>query len=404
MRHEHAMTTEALSPTAAGRAPLVAHIIHRLDVGGMENGLVNLINAIPPQRYRHAIICLTEYTDFRSRIRRPDVEYFALHKRPGKDIGVYARLWRVLRRLRPDIVHTRNLPALDCLVPAALAGVGARVHGEHGRDMIDLDGSNRKYSLLRRLLRPLVHRYIPVSRDLETWLHQGIGVPVRRIERIYNGVDTEKFSPAPGGRVPLPVAGFAPPDAIVIGTVGRMEAVKDQTTLARAFVRLLDLAPEYRHRLRLAIVGDGPLRAEAMQQLARAGAAALAWMPGTRNDIPELLRGFDIFVLPSVAEGISNTILEAMATGLPVVATRVGGNPELVAEGVTGALVPSADPEAMAAALLAYVRDPKQIRQHGVAGRRQVEDNFSLNAMVQHYISVYDEVLSPEQRSRKAAQ
>ncbi len=377
----------------AERAPLIAHIIYRLDVGGMENGLVNLINAIPAQRYRHAIICLTEYTDFRLRIQRPDVAIYALHKRPGKDIGVYPRLWRLLRRLRPDIVHTRNLPALDCLVPAALAGVAARVHGEHGRDMIDLDGSNRKYNLLRRLLRPFAQRYIPLSRDLEIWLRDCIGISPDRIDRIYNGVDMLRFHPPADGRAPLPLAGFAAADSIVIGTVGRMQTVKDQTTLVTAFLSLLERVPELRQRLRLVLIGDGPLRATALQQLQQAGVAAQAWLPGARDDIPELMRGLDIFVLPSLAEGISNTILEAMACGLPVVATRVGGNAELVEEGHSGALVPAADPEALAAALCVYVRDLSLARRHGAAGRRRVENSFSLPAMVDGYLAVYDRLL-----------
>ncbi len=394
MNHERTKPAEALPLTAAGRAPLIAHIIYRLDIGGMENGLVNLINAIPPERYRHAVVCLTEYTDFRSRIRRPEVEYYALHKRSGKDLGVSVRLWRLLRRLRPDIVHTRNLSALDSLVPATLAGVAARVHGEHGRDMIDLDGRNRKYNMLRRLLRPLVHRYVPLSRDLEIWLRECIGVPTESIVRIYNGVDTEKFHPAADGRVPLPVEGFAPPGTIVIGTVGRLQAVKDQITLVKTFLRLLEMAPDFRNRLRLVLIGDGPLRAEAAERLTSAGVAELAWMPGARDDIPELLRAFDIFVLPSIAEGISNTILEAMASGLPVVATRVGGNPELVVENVTGLLVPAADPVAMATALSAYVRDPAQGQRHGDAGRKRVQSDFSLRVMVERYLAVYDALMT----------
>ncbi len=392
------------APVAArGRAPLVAHILYRLDIGGLENGLVNLINAIPAERYRHAVISLTEYTDFRFRIRRQDVEYYALHKRPGKDPGAYVQLWRLLRRLQPQIVHTRNLPALDCLIPAALAGVRCRVHGEHGRDMLELDGKNWKYNLLRRALRPLVQRYIPLSHDLENWLQHRIGVTPDKISRIYNGVDTQLFHPAPV-REPLPHAAFALPGTVVVGTVGRMQAVKDQLTLVRAFLRLLKSEPSARNILRLVLVGDGPLRHQAAAMLAAEDANELAWLAGTRDDVPRLLRGLDVFVLPSLAEGISNTILEAMACGLPVVATRVGGNPELVIEGKTGMLVPAADPVALADALANYLRNPGLAKQHGAAGRERVVREFSLNAMVQRYVSVYDEVLVHEQRSKNITQ
>ncbi len=379
--------------TVGVNVPLVAHILYRLDVGGLENGVVNLVNTIPAESYRHAIISLTEYTEFRFRIRRQDVQYYALHKRPGKDLGAYFRLWRLLRHLRPQIVHTRNLPALDFQLPAALAGVRGRIHGEHGRDMIDLDGSNWKYNMLRRAMRPLVRRYIPLSRDLEDWLHQTIGVPSEKIARIYNGVDTGLFRPAPE-RMPLAGATFSVPGTLIVGSVGRMQTVKDHLTLVRAFLHLLKTVPGAREKLRLVLIGDGPLRSPVADMLAAEGANDLAWLAGSRDDVPQLLRGLDVFVLPSLAEGISNTILEAMASGLPVIATRVGGNPELVVEGVTGMLIPAGDPEALAASVAVYLHDPALARRHGRAARERVEREYSLDAMVKRYIAVYDDVLA----------
>src|SRR6266478_6770190 len=152
-------------PAAAGDPPLIAHVIYGLKIGGVENGLVNLINHMPAERYRHAIVCITDYSDFRLRIRRSDVECYALHKPPGKVPGFYVKVWRLLRRLRPRIVHTRNLATLMAQVPAMLAGAPIRIHGEHGRDMGDLDGSNVKYQRIRRLVRPCVHQYIALSKD-----------------------------------------------------------------------------------------------------------------------------------------------------------------------------------------------------------------------------------------------
>lgn len=371
-------------------------MIHRLDFGGLENGVVNIINRTPPERYRHAVVCLTGYTDFRKRITRADVPVLALGKRAGKDLAVYGRIWRLFRRLRPAIVHTRNLPAVDMVVPAALAGVPCRIHSEHGRDVAELHGGAGRYERYRRWLRPLVDHYIAMSRDLEAWLEASIGVPAGRVTQIYNGVDSGRFHPAPGGRDSMPGApDFTPGGTIVIGTVGRMETVKDQPTLARAFVALAGMVPAgTRRRLRLALVGDGGLRAPAERVLAEGGCADLAWLPGARDDTPEIYRALDIFVLPSLTEGISNTILEAMASGLPVVATRVGGNPELVVEGETGVLVPAADVDAMAGALLAYVGDPGRARAHGLAGRARIEASFSLDGMVARYLSTYDAALA----------
>jgi len=380
------------STTAMGKRsrPLIAHIIHRLDVGGLENGLINLINRTP--QYRHVVICMTEYTDFSKRITHDAVGLYALHKRAGQDFGVYIRLWRLLRRLHPEIVHTRNLAALEAQLPAFLAGVPGRVHGEHGWDVHDLDGASRKYQWLRRLYSHLVQRYIPLSAELERYISQRIRVDAARIARIYNGVDTIKFHPAPE-RQDLPIAGFATSESVIIGTVGRMQSVKDPLNLVRAFMALLQRDQQNRHQLRLVMIGDGPLRREALDMLEEAGYSDLVWLPGTREDIADMLRCMDIFVLPSRAEGISNTILEAMASALPVVATRVGGNSELVTEGVSGSLVPASDPVALADVIEAYLRDRELRQRHGRAGRERIEQTFDIDSMINKYTRVYDGLL-----------
>lgn len=374
----------------ADSAPLIAHVIYRLDVGGLENGLVNLVNHIPPDRFRHAIICLTDYSDFRRRIRRSDVEFYALQKRDGHDFTLYLKLWRLLKRLRPAIVHTRNIAALEAVVPALLAGVPARIHGEHGWDVTDLGGANRKYRWLRRMLKPGVHSFIALSRDLEGYLRDKVRVPPERISLICNGVDTERFRPA-GERESLPWEPSRDRSLFLMGTVGRMQAVKDHLNLVRAFL-LLQGSPAAA-RLRLVIVGDGPQRQAAVELLRSAGLEDRAWLPGARDDIPAVLQGLDLFVLPSLAEGISNTILEAMASGLPVVATQVGGNPELVEPGRTGALVPPADPTALAAAIRNYLEDPVECRRQGWEARQTAERRFSLPVMVGNYLNVYERAL-----------
>lgn len=372
--------------------PLICHVIYRLGIGGLENGVVNLVNNLPADRYRHAIICVTEATNFRERIRRRDVEIHELKKRPGKDIAVYGRMWRLLRRLQPQIVHTRNLPALDMIIPAYLAGVPRFIHSEHGFTMMEIDGKNRKYNLVRKASRLAVDRYITMSRDLSNWLHREIGVPEARITTIYNGVDTDRFSPDNGARSIFP-AGFAQADSIIIGTLGRLEPVKNQLALVQAFARAIELRPSLRGILRLAVIGDGEQRAEVDAAIAAANNIRdITWLPGFRDDTPTLYRALDIFVLPSLREGISNTLLEAMASGRPVIATRVGGNPEIVPDGVAGRLV-STDPEEIAAAIIAYAENPALMRAHGEGGRAHTLANFSLNAMVQNYDRVYGSLL-----------
>src|ERR1700757_4654898 len=200
--------------------PLILHVIHHLVVGGMENGLVNLINRMPQECLRHAVACIEDYSDFCQRITRADTEVIALHR---AKIGVWKmrhELFQLCRRLQPSVVHSRNLSGLDALAPAKLAGVRHCIHGEHGWDMHDLYGTRWRPAILRRLHSPLVDRYIVVSKDLERYLVGRVGIAPARVSQIYNGVNTDLFAPGPGRPANGLPAGFAEPDALVIGTVG----------------------------------------------------------------------------------------------------------------------------------------------------------------------------------------
>ncbi|KFI22381.1 TIGR03088 family PEP-CTERM/XrtA system glycosyltransferase [Nitrosococcus oceani] len=372
--------------------PVIVHVIFRLQTGGLENGLVNLINHTA-DRYRHVIICLRDSTEFARRIRQPGLAIYALHKREGKDVALYFRLWRLLRSLKPHIVHTRNLAALEMQGPAALAGVPIRIHGEHGWDIHDPEGKNWRYRWLRRLYQPLIHQYIALSQPIVSYLREKVGISPARIKHIYNGVDTRRFHPQRDRSSILP-ADFTGESSLIIGTVGRLEMIKDQLTLVQAFINLVRRLPKDKNNLRLVIVGEGSLRPRLEALVAEADMAHLVWFAGERADVPALLQAMNLFVLPSLAEGISNTILEAMATGLPVVATRVGGNPELVIDTVTGYLVPSSDSEAMAKALERYAKNRKLAVEQGCEARRCIEERFGINAMVEQYAVLYDTLLA----------
>lgn len=388
------------SAARADSRPLIAHVVYRFDVGGLENGVVNLINRLPEASWRHAIFALTEVSPtFSKRIRR-DVQYVALEKGPGHLWKLYPRLVRMFKELRPSVVHTRNLAALEAAVPAMIAGVPARVHGEHGRDALDPDGARRRYQRVRRLYSPFVSRYVSVSKDLGRYLHDRVGISENRITQIYNGVDTEVFRPAVGvGRAEIDGCPFGS-GYWLCGTVGRMDAVKDQINLVRAFVLTIQTNPVARARMRLVMIGEGALRAECEQILRNSGCGELAWFAGERHDVAHVMRGMDCFVLPSRGEGISNTILEAMSCGVPVVASRVGGTPELINDGVTGRMVEASDPDALARALVDYFDDPALARRHGRAGRQRIEQTFSLERMIDAYHQLY---LAQLGRSRAAA-
>ncbi|OYV02100.1 MAG: sugar transferase [Burkholderiales bacterium PBB5] len=383
-----------MGAASADPRPLVVHLVYRFDTGGLENGIVNLINHMPAQAFRHAVVALTDVVPaFAQRIQRHDVQFASLHKPPGQAFQVYGPLLDLLRRWQPAVLHTRNLAALECQPAGAWARVPVRIHGEHGRDSDDPQGLRKRQQWIRRLYAPFVHHHIALSRDLSDYLTQRVRLPASRVSQIYNGVDIARFAPAPGGRQMLPGCPFNDPGLQLVGTVGRMSTVKAQPLLAQAFVAALQRQPDLRRRLRLVMVGDGPLRAEAQAVLQAGGVADLAWLPGERQDVPDVMRGLDAFVLPSLAEGISNTILEAMATGLPVLATQVGGNADLVDDAQTGWLVPAGDVPALAEGLLKLACDPMRAQGMGRLGRKRVEAHFSLPAMVASYQSLYQRLL-----------
>lgn len=383
------------------RKPLVAHVLYRLDTGGAERTLVIVINQTGA-RYRHAVVCLDDFTAFRDTITDPDVTCIALHKKPGKDFGCYARLWTTLRELKPDLVQTWNYGALDMAPVAKAAGVRGIVHAERGREAGDPDGQNRKYRALRRWMAPFVDRYLAVSRDLQDWLVDKVGIAPEKVVYLPNGIDTTDFAASGESRNARPLLGeFAPPGTILIGNVGRLDPVKDQLGLLSAFHLLCQSLPDVRDRLRLVIVGKGPQRPALEARIAELGLGKQVLLLGNRDDVPALLAECNLFVLSSIAEGMPGAVLEAMAAGLPVVATDVGGTGELVVPGETGALVPASDPAALCGALARYVSDAGLRSRHGDAGRRRAESEFSLRSMVSGYIALYDGVL---QRHARAAQ
>ncbi len=372
------------------RRIVVAHLIYALRTGGLENILVTLINELPAERFRHVVFCLTTYDEEyrRTQIRRTDCEVIALHKRPGTDLGMLWRLAGHLRRLKPDVFHSHNLGPMEGQWAAALAGVPRRVHTEHGRDTYDLDGTNWKYNLFRRATRPLIHQYTAVSKDLAKWLVETVGARPERVRQIYTGIDTERFCPGPKLREieGAPAGFFSDEGTFVIGTVGRLAEVKDQGTLIEAFALL---RPQENPRLRLMIVGEGPMRGKLEGLIAQHRLEGRVWLAGNRTDIPQLLRQMDLYALPSTVEGISISILEAMATGLPVVATAVGGNPEIVTAGKTGVLVPVGDAGRLAEAIGGLVADPMRLRGMGAAGREYVVRECELESYYGAYKSAY---------------
>src|SRR5262249_11407298 len=251
-----------------------------------------------------------------------------------------------------------------------LAGVPFRIHGEHGWDVSDLHGAKWKPALLRRLHSPFVNRYVTVSNHIRRYLADEVGIAESRITQICNGVDTDRFMPPTNRTHDALPKNFADSDTVVIGTVGRIQKIKAQETLIRAFALLRQIDPMVAQRSRLAIIGNGPLFEELRELVQSLGIAPYTWLPGAVTNVPEIMRSLDVFVLPSLLEGISNTILEAMAAGLPVVATAVGGNVELVEEGRTGYFFQPLDVQYLTQLLIQYLADPVLRCEHASNARK----------------------------------
>jgi len=357
----------------------IVHVLYSFGTGGLEKGIATLANGATPD-IEHVVVCLSRSGES-ARLLPPGTQVLELRKPAGNSLAFIWRLSRVLKQLCPDVVHTRNWSGMDGVVAARLAGIRTVVHGEHGWGVEDPEGLSAKRVRVRRFLSRWVREYTCVSQAMVPWLLNTVGVR-RPVTAICNGVDTERYRPVADRAAARREMGLEE-GAAVLGVVGRLDPIKDHRTLFRAFEVVRRQYPASR----LLVVGDGPERA-ALEAVAGQGIDFL----GDRGDVPEVLRALDVFVLPSLNEGISNTVLEAMASALPVVATRVGGTPELVDDGVTGRLVPVSDGERLATALTEYLSNPDRRQSHGAAGRARAVAEFSVAAMVGAYESVYRRV------------
>ena len=354
----------------------VVLVVHGFGTGGMEKGVATLIREASPD-FEQTVLCLSR-SGASERLLPAGTPVVQLGKRPGHSLLFILRLARTLRSLRPAVLHTRNWGGMDGVIAARIAGIGQVVHGEHGWTVDDPYGRSSGRIRARRFLGRWIREYTCVSRQMESWLRSIVGVGVG-VTQIYNGVDTERFRPTAGRGSVRAELGIAEGE-FVVTICGRLDPIKDHPTLFRAIesVRSAGVAA------RLLVVGDGAER----PRLEREAGDTTIFL-GDRQDVPDILRDTDVFALTSLNEGISNTILEAMATGLPVVATRVGGNPELVVPEETGVLVDPGDDALVANSLLQYHRAPRQRAEHGAAGRQRAIREFGVAAMVAGYEEVY---------------
>jgi len=364
----------------------VLHVLLSLEPGGLENGVVNVVNGLDPRRFRSSVVCLKSAGEFARRITDPAVRIHEMGWRGGADVKLPLRLARLFRATRPHVVHTRNAESFFYgFAGAKLARVPRLVHSEHGRRFDD----RAVRFTVQRLMTRWTDAVFTVSEQLKHDLVRHVGMPPGVVQVLHNGVDFDRFDHAAErpreDALRLRDALRIPADAMVVGSVGRLVPVKNYALLVRAVAA----GPA---DVQLVLAGDGPERG-ALEALARAlDIAPRVHLIGHRDDIDRVLPAFDMFVLPSLSEGMSNTLLEAMACGVPVVASDVGGNREIVRQGVDGFLFASGDEAALAGHLARLQADPGLRERVGRVAREHVCTNFDLRAMVARYERLYERV------------
>lgn len=368
--------------------PALAYVVNALNPGGTEKLVVEMARVFA-REYDLSVICLDDPGTWGRMLRTEGIPVHCLWRQPGMDLTMPGKLARLFRDRRVHIVHAHQctpwfysaLSRLRYRKPKLLLE-------EHGRFYPEVE--NRKRAFVNRaLIRKLTHRFVAVSEDVRTRLERYEGLSAPQIRVIYNGVSPPQpldEQQRTGMRAEL---GFAEQD-FVVGTVGRFDSIKNLPMLVRALTTLSPQMPA----LRGLLVGDGP-EFPAMRALVGAnGLGERVRLTGFREDARQLAQCMDLFVLSSFSEGTSMALLEAMAAGVPVVVTAVGGNPEIVLAGETGWVVPSDDTAALQGAILEAMRDPVERRRRAEAGRRRFQESFGIERMMEHYRHLYLDLLA----------
>lgn len=362
----------------------VVHVVRRGRAeGGMENGIVNVTNRLPVE-FRVSIIALDSEQTFSSRIERPGTEYFTLPKQ-GSGID-WQLIWRLAQRLRTseaDLVHSHNW---GTFIYSGLAAKLARipiVHGEHGKNLGEVEGDGKAKRITKKILGRRTNQIVTVCQAIaEEWI--SYGVPAQKISCLPNGVDIDRFCPG-NKKLDFREEFGIPSSAFLVGSVGRLDELKNYGVLIEALGILKDLIPE----MHVAVLGDGPLRAQLAEQAASLGVADRTHLLGFRKQSEKFLAGLDIFVLPSKSEGMSNVVLEAMATGLAVICADLPSHHEIFQPGVEGEMLEPCMGIALANAIENLYRNPERRTAMALTARAKIVSKFSIERMVGDYARLY---------------
>jgi sugar transferase (PEP-CTERM/EpsH1 system associated) len=354
----------------------ILHIVLSLKVGGLEKFVVDLCNNYPPQVYSK-IACLEEVGELGKLCN--SIECVSLDKKAGIDLSMINKLRTIIKKDKIQLIHTHNQgPNFYGSLSGFLCGIPV-VHTKHGQN----DYENKKRVILDRISSFFTNKIVCVSKDAQNICNNVIKIPRKKVTVILNGIDTEKFCPKISGKI------FFDEHQLIIGNVARLAEEKDQRTLLEA----AKILKEWKYNIKIVFVGDGLLRPKLEKNVRDYGLDEEVVFFGTRHDVDQIVPEFDIFVLPSTTEGISLTLLEAMSCGIPIIATDVGGNPEVVVDGQTGSLVPAKDPLAIAKKIEWLFKESVLRRKMGTLGRQRVKELFSIKKTAEQYFNLYCDIL-----------
>lgn len=359
----------------------VLHVVDSLAIGGVQRVLVDLVERTGDE-LEHRICCIRRAGVLAAPLEALGARVDVVGAASGRTLALIAPLVRLCRRLSPDVVHARNWGTIEAVLAARIARVPAVLYGEHGPG----SWSGRRRHRGRRAVAAVAHAVVAVSNAVRDYLLE-VGVRADKITVIRNGVDTQRFRPRPD-RERLRRERGLPPEALLIGAVNRLDPIKNCDALIAAFQDVAARHPDSR----LVLLGDGPLRERLCGEIRSRSLDGRAAILGSCDDVADWLATMDVFAHASFAEGLSNAVLQAMAVGLPVVATDLAANRELVVDGVSGRLVDSGTPIELADALSFYCGDAAARRAHGAAGRQRAEVEFPLPRMIDGYRSLYRRV------------
>jgi len=365
----------------------VAFLINQTPpIGGIQNFLINLVNRIDQTKFRTTVINFIHSEPLVQSISQEVCPVLSLNKKPGFDWGLIRSLSDLLKGKKPDVIQTHNWGTLvEGFLAGSMGGITRFVHAERGTL-----NRNWKNIMVQQLLWRRMDKVLCVSEAHKHEIIETIHFPSSRIHSIVNGVDVDKFQPNSTMRASFRKEMGLTDEHICIGSVGYLRPIKNHILLMKAGK---EICHQY-HNVRICLIGEGPEKEKLMLAAQENGIQAQVIFCGARHDIPLVLNGMDVFVLPSLNEGLPNAVLEAMATKIPVIASHVGGVPEVVQNEENGLLFTSNDPTSLTRKLEDLISYPEKRKMLAQNGRDRVVSQFSLDSMVKAYEDLYQSLVA----------